>query len=111
MDHVSSPETRLWGAFLLQMLRDIVPEWNTFNGGERLSSVSDTAFESMIATSMFRFACITCGLAPSTVVKGMNRIRLLEPTKEFKERHAAKYPRGGRSRLMRLNFETVEYYL
>lgn len=104
----TSPESRLWGAFLLSVVRDMVPIYVTSTSHDpKISSMSDGEFRNITETAIFRLACHACDLAPSFVIKKMNELRMKEPDDEFLLYHRAKHPKGGSTPLVKVH----QYYI
>lgn len=109
MEYETSPESRLWAAFILSIIRDLVPNYITSRHDDsyNISRMSDAEFRQVTGTAIFRLACVAVNLAPDTLIKRMNVIRLLEPTPSFIERHNERNPEGGSTPIVRVH----QYYI
>lgn len=102
----------MWAAFLLTILRDLVPRFSsTFRGEESVSYVNDIEFDNMTRTSVFRLACSACNLDHTYVRSRLDEIRNLTPSEEFKEFHRKAYPKGGVSHLIRVHQYYIEDFI
>lgn len=97
----SCPESKLWAAFLLSILRDVIPEYITSYGDPkgRVSAMNASHFETLTNTYIFELACHANNLSPSRVRRILDTIRTLSPTPEQISAHCKKFPNGGRSPL------------
>lgn len=108
MEYETCPESRLWGAFLLSIVRDVVPTYITTNKGEfTISRMSDVEFRNITSTAIFRLACYACDLAPSYVIGRMDDLRLRNPSEEFVMHHNKQNPKGGYTPIVKVH----QYYI
>jgi len=114
-EYETSPESRLWAAYLLSILRDMVPRYVTrkdpLDSSVRTYSISRMGaqeFDRLTTSHVFELGCEACNLAPSFVRGKMSKLRLLDPSVDFIEEHNLKYPEGGLTPLIRVHQYFVE---
>lgn len=105
----STPESRLWGAFLVLILRDIVPVYVTIpNEPARTDKCSIEFVESLTSTYIFELACEAVGFSPDYLRKKLIEISQTDPTPSQILLHNRKYPKGvGRSSLYPLTLGSL----
>lgn len=98
-----TPESNLWAAFLISILRDVIPEYITSYGDPqgRVSAMNASHFETFTNTAIFELACYANNLSPTRVRRILSHIRTLSPTQAQISEHCKKFPNGGRSPLYR----------
>lgn len=110
----STPESKFWGAYLLYLLKDMIPEYVTSSyNPPKLVCTSKESLDSITSTYIFELACHATGYAPSYVKNKLHKIRSMVPTEAQIIQHNKRYPNGGRSALMTVSMshnDKNEYY-
>lgn len=97
----NTPESRLWGAFLIYLVRDVVPEYVTdYRGRSHVTRMSKKELDQTTSTYIFEMACEINNFNPSYFRKRLEQIRTIEPSEIQIWQHNKKYPNGGRSSLL-----------
>jgi len=99
----STPESRLWGAFLLQILKDSVPVYVTFMGRSFINRMSVREYSYIRRCNLVRYSCYVYGLDYGEFMSKLGDYYGMEPTLEFMRMHNLEHKGGdGRSVLLKV---------